>query len=107
MNQINLNDAVSLVTGGIANVANLGSVVGISNNNNSETFQNSEMNTTTLVIVVLVLLLVWVALVISTYNLVGKNFRVLHTIMTGLFGGLYVVCLWIYFGAIMKCSIKK
>jgi hypothetical protein len=106
MNSLNLNDAVSLVTGGVANVSNLGSIVGLSNNN-SDTFQDTRMNTPTLVIVVLLLILVWVALIYSTYNLVGKDYRVLHTVMTGLFGGLYVVCLWIFNGAVMKRSIRK
>ena len=106
MNNLNVQDALGLVTGGVANVANLGSVVGLSNNN-SNGFQNTGMNNTTLVIVVLLLVLVWVALIYSTYNLVGKDYRVLHTVLTGLFGGLYVVFLWIFNGAVMKRSIRK
>lgn len=106
MNTVKLNDAVNLVTGGIANVANLGNLVGLSNNNN-EAFQDSGMDTTTLVIVILILIVVWLVLIYSTYNLVGKDFRVLHTVLTAFFGALYVILLWIYFGAIMNRSIRK
>ena len=106
MNNLSLENGISLVSGGLVNATSLGSMLGLKNNN-SNGFQDTRDNTPVLVVIVLLLILVWVALIYSTYTLVGKNYRVLHTVMTGLLGGLYVICLWIYNGAVMKRSIKK
>lgn len=110
MNNLNLKDGVNVLTSGL-----LGSLIDMQRQKesfqevqyraNSDVEYNNSLSTTLIVIIVVVLILV-VLLCMSTYRLVPNN-KVFHTVLTALFGSLYVSILWIMHGIFFNYKLIK
>ena len=114
MNKLNFKDGVNVLTSGL-----LGSLIDMQRQKesfqevqyraNSDVEYNNSMSTTLIVVIVVVLILVVALLVLlcmSTYRLVPNN-KILHTVLTALFGSLYVSILWIMYGIFFNYKLIK
>lgn len=114
MNNLNLKDGVNVLTSGL-----LGSLIDtqrqkesfqeVQHSTNGNVKDNNSMSIILIVVLLIVFIIIFgllVLLCMSTYKLVPNN-KVLHTVLTALFGSLYVTILWLMYGIFFNYKLIK